>query len=61
MLDHSGSIEPQLRKIKQRSNYLRAHMKYYVQQLSVANQFLVWSVYIRPYFVYTAPVIHTQT
>ncbi len=36
-IDHSSSIEPQLEKIQKRSNYLRAHMRYYIKDLSFEN------------------------
>ncbi len=60
-IDHSGSMTQHLQKIKKRSNYLRAKMRYYVNTLSFENQFLIWAVYIRPYYVYVASVVQTQT
>ena len=36
-------------------------MRYYVCQLSFENQFLLWAVYVRPYFMYVAPLLETQT
>ena len=41
-LNHSGSLEPHLDRIKQRSNYLRANMRYYTHDLSFQNQYLLW-------------------
>jgi len=60
-IDHSGSLAPQLDRIKKRSNYLRANMRYYTKDLSFENQYLLWVVYVRPYYMYTAPVVGTQT
>jgi hypothetical protein len=59
-MDDSGSLWPQLDKIKKRSNYLRSNMRYYAHNLSFENQYLLWAVYIRPYYLYTASVIKTQ-
>ena len=56
-IDHSGSIAPQIDRIQQRSNYLRANMRYYVKDLSFYNQQLLWQVYVKPYFTYTSPVV----
>ena len=36
-LDESGSLAPQLDKIKKCSNYLRANMRYYTKDLSFEN------------------------
>ena len=36
-IDESGSLWPQLDKIKKRSNYLRANMRYYTKDLSFEN------------------------
>ncbi len=46
---------------KKRSNYLRANMLYYSRDLSLENQYLLWSTYLRPYYLYTASVIGTRT
>jgi hypothetical protein len=43
------------------SCYLRANMRYYTKDLSFENQYLLWAIYMRPYFLYTAPIIETQT
>ena len=61
LINHSGSIAPQLNKIQLRSKYLRANLGYYVQHLTFENQALLWQVYVKPYFTYTAPVVLTQT
>ena len=60
-VNDSGSIIPHLNRVEQRSSYLRSHMRYYVCQLSFENQFLLWAVYVRPYFMYVAPLLETQT
>ncbi len=49
------------KKIKKRSNYLRANMRYYSKDLSFENQQLLWTAYVRPCYIYTAPAIETQT
>jgi hypothetical protein len=36
-------------------------MRYYTKDLSFENQYLLWAIYVRPYFLYTAPIIETQT
>jgi hypothetical protein len=59
-IDDSGSLWPQLDKINKRSNYLRSSMQYYTHNLYFENHYLLWEVYIRPYFLYTASVIKTQ-
>lgn len=41
-INDSGSIEPQLQRIQQRSKYLRANLGYYTQHLSLENQYLLW-------------------
>jgi len=61
VINNSGSIAPQIASIKRRSNYLRANMRYYTKDLSFENQYLLWAIYVRPYFLYTAPIIETQT
>ncbi len=55
------TIAPQIDSIKRRSNYLRANMRYYTKDFSFENQYLLWAIYMRPYFLYTAPVIETKT
>jgi hypothetical protein len=42
-------------------NYLRANMWYYSKDLSFENQYSLWSAYVIPYYINTAPVIETQT
>jgi hypothetical protein len=27
----------------------------------IENHYLLWAIYVRPYFLYTAPIIETQT
>ena len=36
-------------------------MRYHVCRLSFENQYLLWSVYVRPYFTNVAPLLETQT
>ena len=60
-MDDSGSILPHICKIKRRSNYLRANMKYYVRNLTFENQYLIWKIFMRPYFLYASAAISTQT
>ena len=36
-------------------------MWYYAKDLSFENQYLLWCIDIRPYFMYAGPIIHTQT
>ncbi len=36
-------------------------MRSYVPLLSLQNQFLLWSAYVRPYLQYLAPAVSTQT
>ncbi len=59
-MDDSGSLWPQLDKIKKRSNYLRSNMRYYTHNLFFENYYLLWMVYIRPYYLYTTSLIKTQ-
>jgi hypothetical protein len=33
----------------------------YSRELSLQNQFLLWAIYIRPYYLYLSPVIKIQT
>ncbi len=61
VINNSDSIVPQIASIKHRSNYLRANMRYYTKDLSFENQYLLWAIYVRPYFLYTALIIETQT
>lgn len=35
-------------------------MRYYTHKLSFENQFLIWAVYMRPYFLYMAPIVKLQ-
>ena len=59
-IDQSGSMQPHLEKMKKRSDYLRASIRYYSHHLTFENQYLLWAVYVRPYFMYAAPALHTQ-
>jgi len=34
-------------------------MKFYSKDLSIENQYLLWMIYIRPYYLYIAPIINT--
>jgi hypothetical protein len=61
LIDNRGSIEPHIRKIQKRSSYLCSCMSYFGRQLSFANQFLLWSTYVQPYYHYVAPSVCTQT
>jgi hypothetical protein len=36
-------------------------MRYYTKDFSFENQYLLWAIYVRLYFLYTAPIIETQT
>ena len=46
--------------IKRRADYLIRAMKYVAKDLTFENQFLIWFVYIRPYFQYICTLIDTQ-
>jgi hypothetical protein len=61
VINNSGSIAPQIDLIKHRFNYLWANMRYYTKDVSFENQYLLLTIYVRPYFLYTAPIIETQT
>ncbi len=61
VINNSGSVQPQIAKIRTRSNYLRSSLWYFGKELSFQNAYLLWAIYIRPYFLYLAPVIATQT
>ncbi len=61
VINNSGSIAPRIDSIKRRYNYLRANIWYYMKDLSFENQYLLWAIYVRLYFMYTAPIIETQT
>ncbi len=61
IIDDSESIEPQLQWMQQRLKYVQAHIRYYVKHLSFENQMLLWQIYVKLYFTYTAPVVQTQT
>ena len=56
-----GSFGKHIQRIKNRSNYLIAKMKYFTKDLSFENQYLIWTAYIRPYYQYICPLIDTQT
>jgi hypothetical protein len=58
-VNHSDSIAPHLNKVRQRSSYLRLHLRYHACHFSFENQYLLWSVYVRPYFMYVAPLLGT--
>ena len=51
-LDNKGNLMPQLKAIEKRAKYLISAMKYFAKDLTFENQFLIWSAYIRPYFLY---------
>jgi hypothetical protein len=36
-------------------------MRYYFIYFSFQNQYLLWSAYVRAYYIYAAPVIEKQT
>jgi hypothetical protein len=58
-VDDSGSLAAHLNRVKQRSSYLRSHLRYHACHLSFENQYLLWAVYVRPYFTYVAPLLET--
>jgi hypothetical protein len=58
-VNDSGSIAPHLDKVRQRSSYLRSHLRYHACHLSFENQYLLWAIYVRPYFTYVAPLLET--
>jgi hypothetical protein len=60
-VDNCGGLQQHLDRVRQRSSYLRSQMRYYACQLSFENQYLLWAVYVRPYFMYVAPLLETQT
>jgi hypothetical protein len=61
LIDDRGSIEPHLAWLRQRAGYLRLNLSHFTRKLAFKNQFLLWLIYIRPYFLYVAPVVHTQS
>jgi hypothetical protein len=58
-VNDSGSIAPHLNKVSQRSSYLRSHLRYHACHLSFENQYLLWAIYVRPYFTYVALLLET--
>ena len=58
-INHFRSMDAHLELVVQRSKYLRSHMRFYAQRLSFENQYLLWAVYVRPYFMYVAPLLNT--
>jgi hypothetical protein len=60
LVDGRGEVDGHIDQIKQRSNYLRVNMRYYTHKLSFENQYLLWAIYVRPYLLYTAPIIESQ-
>ena len=59
-VDDRGGLQQHLERVKQRSSYLRSQMRYYMRNLSFENQYLLWAVYVRPYFTYIASLLKTQ-
>jgi len=60
-ISNKGKLDEHLRKTKKRDLYLKNHMCYYVKDLNVENQLLIWSIYIRPYYLYVSSLLGTQT
>lgn len=36
-------------------------MNFYTKSLSIANQYLIWTIYVRPYYLYIASLLGSQT
>jgi len=60
-ISNKGKLDEHLRKTKKRDLYLKNNMCYYVKDLNVENQLLIWSIYIRPYYLYVSSLLGTQT
>jgi hypothetical protein len=60
-IDDRGTIGRHLLKLRQRSAYLRHNLRHYARHLLFRNQYMLWAVYVQPYFHYVAPIMHTQT
>jgi hypothetical protein len=59
-INNQGSLLPHLKHLQNRAKYLNVSKKYYTFFLDLHNLYLIWKVYIRPYFAYIAGLIHTQ-
>jgi hypothetical protein len=54
-------LKPHLIFLKKRCAQLENSIQFYAQKLSFKNRYLLWVVYIRPYFVYCCSLLQTQT
>lgn len=57
VIDANGKMEEMFKKISKRENYILNKMRYYSSKLSFQNQYLLWSIYVKPYYSYIAPII----
>jgi hypothetical protein len=51
-IDFKASMKPHLLFLRSRCAYLENSIRFYAQKLCFKNRYLLWVVYIRPYFVY---------
>ena len=61
LVNTSGSIEPHIQYLKKRQNYLKNHLTFFSKELRWDVKHTLWSVYVKPYFTYCAPISTTQT
>ena len=58
-IDGKGTLEEHLEKMQHRVKYLENKLYIIVRELEWENKHLIWTAYIRPYFIYIAPIIQT--
>ena len=58
-IDNNGTIKPELKKMKKRVNYLINKLYHITKEYSFDKKYYLYTVYIRPYFIYVSYVLNT--
>ena len=60
LINNKGNLKNHLKDLKLRTIYLKNSIMKIKENLSLRNKYLLWCVYIRSLYMYTAPIISTQ-
>ncbi len=56
-INNCGSIDLHMRKIKKTTEYITNKLKWASIHCSLRKKILIWKCYVRPYFLYTLPLL----
>lgn len=59
LINNKGKLNNHIKELKLRSLYLKNSTMKIKESISFRNKYLLWCVYIRSLYMYTAPVILT--